>query len=44
MASIAARTEVSQEDCETVVTALEDVVKTTLADKLGFLKGIFSKS
>ena len=44
MAGIAAQTGASLEDCEQVVAALENVVKTTIADKLGFLKGIFSKS
>ena len=44
VSGIAARTGVSQEDCEKAVTALESVVKTTVMDKLGFLKGIFSKS
>ena len=44
VAGIAARTGVSPEDCEKVVTTLESVVKTTVLDKLGFLKGIFSKS
>jgi nucleoid DNA-binding protein len=44
VAGVAARTGVSQEDCEKAVTALESVVKTTVMDKLGFLKGIFSKS
>ena len=44
IAGIAARTGVSAEDCEKAVTALENVVKSAVADKLGFLKGIFSKS
>jgi nucleoid DNA-binding protein len=44
VAGIAARTGVSPEDCEKVVSTLESVVKTTVLDKLGFLKGIFSKS
>lgn len=44
VSGIAARTGVSAEDCEKVVTALETVVKTSVLDKLGFLKGIFSKS
>jgi nucleoid DNA-binding protein len=41
---IATRTGVGREDCEKVVSALENVVKTAITDKLGFLKGIFSKS
>jgi hypothetical protein len=36
--------EIVPEDCEKVVSTLESVVKTTVLDKLGFLKGIFSKS
>jgi nucleoid DNA-binding protein len=44
VAGIAARTGASLEDCEQVVSALEDVVKAAITDKLGFLKGIFSKS
>jgi hypothetical protein len=44
VAGIAARTGVSLEDCEHVVGTLESVLKTTVLDKLGFLKGIFSKS
>jgi nucleoid DNA-binding protein len=44
VAGIAARTGVSPEDCEKIVSTLESVVKTTVLDKLGFLKGIFSKS
>ena len=44
VAGIAARTGVSPEDCEKIVSTLGSVVKTTVLDKLGFLKSIFSKS
>ena len=44
VSGIAARTGVSAEDCEKAITALETVVKSAVTDKLGFLKGIFSKS
>ena len=31
-------------DCEKVLAATEDVVKSGIADKLGFFKGLFSRS
>lgn len=35
---------VPEADCQRVLAATEDVVKTGIADKLGFLKGLFGRS
>jgi hypothetical protein len=44
LARISQATGVPPADCERVLTAIEEVVKTGIADKLGFLKGLFSQS
>ena len=44
LAQIAQETGLPSADCERVLTAGGEVVKAGIADKLGFLKGLFSRS
>ena len=44
LARISQETGVPSTDCEKVLTASGEVVKAGIADKLGFLKGLFSRS
>jgi len=40
---VAKRTGLPVEECDAVVSAIEEVVKSRFLNKLGFLKRIFSK-
>ena len=44
LAEISRETGVPATDCERVLSAAADVVKIGIADKFGFLKGLFSRS
>jgi hypothetical protein len=44
LADISGRTGIRQEDCEKVMTALEEVVSAGISDKLNFFKRMFSRN